>query len=151
MLSVGKCRGCDREPLRVFILCSSPRFFSLIEALVQVATGDWLLPWNSRDIASLTVRLSEESKLNVAAGRSSKPEERGVLKALRVRGPLEAIQCRTAVSLQGWWREWTDVRQEVQIVQTFFFFFFLHRCINYNYRYAICDHPKKTFLCNEGK
>lgn len=45
-------------------------------------------------------------------------------KALGVRGPLEEIQCRAAVSLQGLWREWTDVRQEVQIVQTVFFFFF---------------------------
>lgn len=42
-------------------------------------------------------------------------------KALGVRGPLEEIQCRAAVSLQGLWREWTDVRQEVQIVQIFFF------------------------------
>lgn len=82
--------------------------------------------------------------------KCSKPEEQCVQKALGVRGPLEEIQCRAAVSLQGLWREWTDVRQEVQIMQTVFFFF-LHCCISYNYCYAIYDHPKGTLLQSEEK
>lgn len=64
--------------------------------------------------------------------KCSKSEEQCVQKALGVRGPLEEIQCRAAVSLQGLWREWTDVRQEnvrqeVQIVQIFFFFALLYQ------------------------
>lgn len=60
----------------------------------------------------------------MAVDGCSKLEVQCVQKALGVRGPLEAIQCCAAVSLQGWWREWTDMGQEVQIMQTFFFFLF---------------------------